>query len=296
MKDINRITFPSIPLIHHPVEDAFKIIADAGYKNVDIIDKPPHWSVFPDECDYKAMKEVADRHGLTISMVNGYFGGGISGRAGAWKHHPGFVFPNRHRYTEIGFASKDKKDIDMEMDQTKNAIDIAAYFGSKLLRFVPGDEDAAKLDQMVPLLKEMTKYAAEKGIIMVCENHDTGILGQPKTLVEMCEKVGMDNIGVIYEPLNLMEQAGLDYKKAFEVMRDIIKMVHLKDGYLDPVRRTYVATLFGEGDMDYGWVVNRLNAIGYTGYIGLEYEVAGFPVEKGAKQYLDGYKKLVGMA
>jgi sugar phosphate isomerase/epimerase len=295
MKDINRITFPSIPMIHIPYDEAFKILHDAGYKNVDIIDKPPHWSVFPDECDWKAMKASADKHGIHISGINGYFGGGISGRAGAWVHHPGFKFPNAHRYTKIGFASTDPKDIEMEMDQTRKAIECAAFFGSKLLRFVPGDEDAAKLDQMVPHFKEMCKYAAEKGVTMVCENHDWGILGQPKTLVTMCEKVGMDNIGVIYEPLNLMEQAGLDYKKAFEVQRDIIKMVHLKDGFLDPTRRTYVATLFGEGDFDYAWVVNRLDAIGYTGYIGLEYEVASYPVEKGCKQYLDAYKKMVGM-
>ena len=164
------------------------------------------------------------------------------------------------------------------------------------MRFVPGDEDPDKLDMMLPYLKEMTQYAEEKGIIMVCENHDTDILGQPETLVKMCEMVGSDHIGVIYEPLNLMEQAGLDFKKAFEVMRDIIKMVHLKDGFLDPTQRTYIPTLFGEGDMDYMWVVNRLEQIGYKGYIGLEYEVPGYPVEKGAKQYLDGYKKMVGMS
>jgi sugar phosphate isomerase/epimerase len=296
MKDINRITFPSIPLIHHPVDEAFKIIADAGYKNVDIIDKPPHWSVFPDECDYKAVKKSAEKHGLNITMINGYFGGGVSGRAGAWVHHPGFKFPNRHRYTEKGFASEDPKDIEMEMQQAKKAVDVAEFFGSKLLRFVPGDEDAGKLDKMVPHLREFAKYAESKGVTLVCENHDTGILGQPHTLVKMCEMIGQDNVGVLYEPLNLMEQAGLDYKKAFEVMRDVIKMVHLKDGFLDPTRRTYVATLFGEGDMDYEWVVNRLNAIGYKGFIGLEYEVAGYPVEKGAKQYLDGYKKMVGMS
>jgi len=295
MKDINRITFPSIPLIHHPVDDAFKIIADAGYKNVDIIDKPPHWSVFPDECDHKAVKALAEKHGLRITMINGYFGGGAHGRAGAWVHHPGFKFPNKSRYTEVGFASTDPKDIEKEKDQFIKAIDCAAFFGSDLLRFVPGDEDPKKLDKMIPHLKEMTQYAAEKGITLVCENHDTGILGQPKVLVEMCEKVGMDNIGVIYEPMNLMEQAGLDYKKAFEQMREIIKMVHLKDGFLDPTRRTYVCTLFGEGDFDYEWVVNRLDAIGYKGYIGLEYEVAGYPVEKGAKQYLDAFKKMVGM-
>ena len=94
MKDIDRLTFPSIPLIHHPVDEALEIISDAGYKNVDIIDKPPHWSVFPDECDHEKLKETAEEKGLRITMVNGYFGGGAAGRESAWKHHPGFKFPN----------------------------------------------------------------------------------------------------------------------------------------------------------------------------------------------------------
>ena len=296
MKDINRITFPSIALMHHPIDSAFKIIADAGYKNVDIIDRNPHWSVFPDEVDHELVKKTAEKHGLAIYMINGYFGGGAFGRLNAWKHHPGFDFPNKHRYTPIGFSSDDKKELEMELEQTKRAIDCAKLFGSKLVRFWPGDEDVKKLDKMIPWLKEMTNYAQQKGITMVCENEDIGILGQPRKLVEMCNKVGSDHIGVLYEPLNLVVESGVDYKEAFEIMRDVIKMVHLKDAYYDPIRRTYIPTLFGEGEMDYRWVVDRLNAIGYKGNIGLEYEVEGYRAEKGAKQYLDGYKKLVGMS
>ena len=59
------------------------------------------------------------------------------------------------------------------MRQTKQAIDIAEYFGSKMVRFTPGDDDPAKLDKMLPYLKEMVTYAASKNIVMVGENHGT---------------------------------------------------------------------------------------------------------------------------
>ena len=55
--------FPAYHLINYRPEQAFKIIADSGYKNVDIIDKPPHFSVFEDEVDYKALKKFADDAG-----------------------------------------------------------------------------------------------------------------------------------------------------------------------------------------------------------------------------------------
>jgi sugar phosphate isomerase/epimerase len=295
MFDINRVTFPSIPLINYRPEQAFKIIADAGYKNVDIIDKPPHFSVFNDEVDYKAVKKLADAAGLKITTVNGYFGGGAEARLSNWKYHPGLTFPNKARYTSVGFSSDDPKEIEEEMRQTKRAIDIAEFFGSKMVRFTPGDDDPDKLDKMLPYLKEMVNYAASKNIVMVGENHGQGILGTPRVFVEMCEKIGSDYVGVLYEPLNLVEECDQPYQKAFEIMRDWIKMVHLKDAYLDPTQRAYIATFFGEGEMDYEWVMNRLDAIGYKGYIGLEYEVPGYPVEKGARQYLEGFKKLVGV-
>jgi len=107
MVDVSRFTFPSIALIKHSPDDAFRMIAGAGFKNVDVLEKMPHLSIHADECDPANVKAAADKHGLRITAVNSYVGGGVVGRAGAWLHHPGFVFPNKDKYTHDGFASKD---------------------------------------------------------------------------------------------------------------------------------------------------------------------------------------------
>jgi sugar phosphate isomerase/epimerase len=208
-------------------------------------------------------------------------------------HHPGFVFHNRERYTEVGFASADPKDQEREVKDAVYVIDQAAYFGSRVVRFVPGDEDPEKIDYMLPCLKEIARYAEQKGVYLACENHETGILGQPHTLVKMFEKVGSDHMGVIYEPLNLMDQAGVDWRKAFEVMRDHIVHVHIKDGRLDREVRSYVPTLMGEGEFDWLWLLDRLDDIGYKHEIALEYEVAEVPPEEGIKQFYNGFLKMV---
>jgi sugar phosphate isomerase/epimerase len=293
MFDASRLTWPSIPLIKHQPDEAFAIIADAGFKNVDVLEKMPHFSIFPDECDPKALKAAADKHGLRITAINAYVGGGVHGRAGAWVHHPGFQFPNKERYTEVGFASDNPKDQAREVKDAVYVIDQAAFFGSRLVRFVPGDEDPAKIPHMLPCLKEIARYAEQKNVYLACENHETGILGQPQTLVDMFEKVGSDHMGVIYEPLNLMDQAGVDYRKAFEVMRDHIMHVHIKDGRLDLATRTYLPTLMGEGDFDWLWLMDRLDATGYKHEIGLEYEVVEVPPEEGIKQFYNGFLKMV---
>ena len=289
MLDVSRLSFPSIALLKHPVDVAFGMIAAAGYKNVDVLEKMPHLSLHADECDPVTVKAAAEKHGLHISAVNSYVGGGVVGRAGAWLHHPGFEFPNQHKYTYNGFVSDDPEDLERELQQVFRAIDIGASFGSRVVRIVPGDDDPSNIDKIVPWFKKCAEYAEQKGVYLAGENHDMGILGQPAKMVEFCEKVGSKHIGVIYEPYNLMEQAGFDYRKAFEIMREHIVLVHFKDGRLDPEKRTYVPTLMGEGEFDFLWVMRRLDEIGYDGELALEYEVAEVPPEEGVKQFYDGF-------
>jgi sugar phosphate isomerase/epimerase len=289
MVAVSRLSFPSIALIKYPPGEAFEMIAAAGFKNVDVLERMPHLSIHPELCDPATVKAAAEKHGLRISAVNSYVGGGVVGRAGAWLHHPGFDFPNQHLYTYNGFASDDPEELETELQQVYRAIDVGALFGARVVRIVPGDDDPAKIDKIVPWFQKCAQYAQEKGVYLAGENHDTGILGQPEKMVEFCEKVDSDHIGVIYEPYNLMEQAGYDYRKAFEVMRDHIVLVHFKDGRLDQEKRTYVPTLMGEGEFDFRWVMKRLDEIGYAGELALEYEVAEVPPEEGVVQFFTGF-------
>ena len=293
MVDLTRLTFPSIAFIDYPLEKAFKLIADAGFKNTDVLEKHPHFSIHADEFDPAELGEVAQEYGLGIPWLNTYVGGGQDSRASAWLHHPGFEFTNRDRYTPVGFASEDEEELEAELQQVFCAIDIAVDLGSRGIRFVAGDDDPAKLDKYVHWLKRCAAYAEDKGILMATENHDAGIMGTPELLVELFEKVGSPNVGVIYEPYNLMEQASYDYRKAFEVMREHILHVHFKDGKLMADKRNYEPVLMGAGELDFRWVMKRLKEIGYEGEIALEYEVADVPPEDGVKQFYSAFKHMM---
>ena len=291
--DISRVTAPSIALIHLPIEKAFETLADIGFKKVDLLEKMPHFSLFDDECDVNEIKKAAAKYGLQICFLNTYVGGGAHGRESAWRHHPGFQFPNRDRYTSRGFASDDLDELKIEYKHVCRAIDLAVFLGARGIRFVPGDDDPEKIDKMVPWLKKCAAYDAKKGICMATENHDTGIMGTPEILVDLINKIGSPNVGIIYEPFNLLEQASYDYRKAFEVMREHILHVHFKDGKLFPDVRNYRPVMMGEGEIDFRWILERLEDIGYQHEIALEYEVAEVPAEQGLRQYLDNFFRLV---
>jgi sugar phosphate isomerase/epimerase len=291
--DISQITCCSIALINHPVDKAFELMAAAGYKNTDVLEKLPHLSLHPDEFDPEELRAASEKHGVRIANLNTYIGGGTSARASFWLECPDFELDNAQKYTELGFSSDDPKELEAELEMAYRAIDMGASLGVRTVRFVPGDEDPAKMDKIVPWLKRCAEYAEEKGVILVTENHGKLILGSPELVVEMLEKVGSPNMGVIYEPHNLMAQAGQDYRKAFETMRDHIKHVHFKDGRLVTRERNYEPTLMGEGEFDFCWVLRRLNEIGYQGELALEYEVPEVPADEGIKQFYDAFLEIM---
>jgi len=56
-----------------------KVIASIGYKKIDLLEKLPHLSLFPDECDPAALKAAAEAHGLQLTNLAAYPGGGPDG-------------------------------------------------------------------------------------------------------------------------------------------------------------------------------------------------------------------------
>jgi sugar phosphate isomerase/epimerase len=289
--DMTRVSACSIALIHHPPEKAFEIIAAAGYKKVDLLEKPPHLSLFPDDCDPAVVKAAAEAHGLQIANVGTYVGGGQAGRGVQWAIH-GFQGPSMGRFTSCGFSSDDPAELETELEQVRRAIDLAVFFGARSMRFFAGNDDPKTLDKSVPWFRRSAEYAAEKNMYMALENHGDGIAGQPELCVELAEKVGSPYFGMVYEPHNLMAEGGVDYRYALEVMKDHIVHVHFKDGA--PTDEGYGLTLMGEGEIDFPWIMEQLDALGYDGDIALEYELHTPPPETGLKQFYEALAAMMG--
>jgi len=280
----------SIALINYSPEKAFEIIAAAGFKKVDVLEKPPHLSLFPDECNPESIKAAAEVHGLKIANLGTYVGGGQAGRGVQWAIH-GFQATNKKRFTSCGFSSDDPAELETELDQVRRAIDLAVFFSARSMRIFAGNDDPKTLNKIIPWFQRSAEYAAEKNIYMGLENHGDGIAGQPELCRELAEKVGSPYFGVVYEPHNLMAEAGADYRSAFEIMKDHIVHVHFKDGA--PTDKGYGLSLMGEGEIDFRWIMEQLDALGYDGDIALEYELHTPPPDIGLKQFYDALAKMM---
>ena len=290
--DMARVSTCSIALNHLSAEEAFPIVAAAGHKKIDTHEKV-HLLIFADLVDIEKLKATADKNGLQIANLSTYAGGGLDGRATAYKFHKWKV-GTPERYTSTGFSSESQEECEEEFRQIKRTIDIAEFVGARSIRVVPGNDKAETIDKIVPWFKRASEYAAEKNVYMAMENHSAGIAGTPSLCVELAEKVGSPYFGILYEPGNLMYDTGTDYRAALETMKHHITHCHFKD--CKPVGDGYEMQHFGEGAIDFPWIVEQLEEIGYAGDYALEFELHDIPAEQGMKKFHDDFMALFDKA
>jgi sugar phosphate isomerase/epimerase len=85
---------------------------------------------------------------------------------------------------------------------------------------------------------------------------------------------------------------GTEYKSAFETFKDHIVHVHVKDGKYNAEGK-WERCMLGDGVIDYKWVWDHVEALGYDRDYALEFEVGNIePVETGYKKWLDTWAKM----
>jgi sugar phosphate isomerase/epimerase len=168
---------------------------------------------------------------------------------------------------------------DKEIEKVKKEIDLAVDVGATVIRVGPGHgENLDKIwDKIIPCLKEVTKYAEKKNIKIGMENHSGGIACKAEQAAKVCQEISSKYLGIIYEPGNLFG-ALEDYKKGFEIQKDYIVYVHLKDGYPhyfgndEYAPQRLFCTVFGKGELDIPWILQSLKETDYRGFVSVEYE------------------------
>lgn len=243
--DLARYSTCTYPLRDEPFPAAFARLAATGLTRLDVWGRTPHFSADPAECDPDAMLTAAAAAGVTIANLGTYCG--------------------------HDFDSDETAVVDAELAKTERTIALAQRFGARSIRVLPGHgEDPAVVEKVAPLFRQAAMMAEDAGIYLGMENHGGSIAGHPELARRLSELVGSKHFGVLYEPCNLLH-AGQDHRAAFEVFKEWITHVHLKDGRVTDqgFRRCHL----GQGDVDVPWCMEQLDAIGYEGDYALEYEI-----------------------
>ncbi|MDT0643242.1 sugar phosphate isomerase/epimerase family protein [Zunongwangia sp. F363] len=187
---------------------------------------------------------------------------------------------------EGDLASPDEEARKQAVENHKKWVDAAQKLGCHSIRvnlFGSEDRDVWKKSSVAGL-QDISKYAADKNINVLVENHGY-LSSDAKLLVEVMEEVNMENCGTLPDFGNFcLRREGGELWDA-PCVKEYPKYEGVEE--MMPYARAVSAKTFAFNDegeettIDYGRMLEIVKEAGYNSYIGIEYEGTGLPPEEG---------------
>ena len=159
------------------------------------------------------------------------------------------------------------------------------------MRIHPGKDRSRETGfALIPFFRHVAKEAERRNLWLGIETHG-GLSSDAPAMVELCEQVGSNRFGVLFDPCNCAAN-GVDYKQAWSIFNAHVTHVHLKDGRRLP-DGTWQRVHLGEGEIDASWLLNEIEKAGYAGDLAVEYEINDIePAETGLARWYEFCRRL----
>ncbi len=138
--------------------------------------------------------------------------------------------------------------------------------------FIPENPRDPVYVSLINVLKNVAKFCANNDQFFLFET------GQetPITLLRTIEDVGAENLGVNFDPANLLMYGKANPIDALDILGKYVRGVHAKDGeYPTNGRELGKEKPLGEGRVDFPKLISKLKSLGYAGAITIEREISG---------------------
>lgn len=187
-----------------------------------------------------------------------------------------------------------QSDVAGEVERVKGEVDVAAILGAPVMRhdvmygyyegYTGPKTFLAALDIIAPAIREVSEYAASKGIVTMSENH--GYIAQdPDRMLQLFTAVNCPNYRFLCDIGNFI-CADENSAVAVGKLKEHIAHVHVKDFFIrsgmepDPGRGWFQTragnyirgTIFGQGNIPTFQCLRLIRQSGYDGYVSLEFE------------------------
>lgn len=181
-------------------------------------------------------------------------------------------------------------------DEFKRAVEVAHKMDTKNIRmfsfYVPEGQGKQYKEQVFDRLGRFVDYAAANDAVLLHEN-EKGIYGEmAKECKELMETFYGDHFKGIFDFANFV-QAKQDTLEAYELLKDYIAYVHVKDALWE--NGSVVPAGMGDGNV--AAILKMLYARGFDGFLSLEphlFNFSGFAgLEKGKDAVTGGETKVL---
>ncbi len=151
----------------------------------------------------------------------------------------------------------------MTPDHLARLIDVAAFFGSHVLRFViDGPGYTPSVDEVVAVVREALPRLREAGVKLAIENHDRLAAAEFLEIVKLTDE---DQIGICLDSVNSMG-AGEAVRDVTTVLAPYTLNLHIKDFTVRRVSHmmgfVVEGTPAGQGMLDIPWLLEQVRAHG----------------------------------
>lgn len=184
------------------------------------------------------------------------------------------------------------------IETTKKTADFVAEMGLDTMAlhagFISEDTESDQFAEMVDVLREVSEYCADKGLNL---NLETG-QESAEALLEVLDRVDMDNLGVNFDPANMVLYGSGKPLPALRKVGGHVRSTHCKDAvWSDQPGETWGEEVpLGEGVVDMEEYVSILDDFGYDGPLTIEREIPPpqqiEDMKKGVKVLQDAKDKL----
>lgn len=183
-------------------------------------------------------------------------------------------------------------DIDAEIARVKECVDIASELGAPVMRHdiaraprdLPNYDYRSAIEEVAPIVKEITNYAKSKGVKTCTENHGF-FFQRPETIEELILAVNDENYGWLCDFGNFL-CADADPLTSVAISAPYTMHAHAKDFLFKsateikpvgfPIKTTggnYIrGTVIGHGIVPVASCIKALEKVGYDGFITVEFE------------------------
>ena len=164
--------------------------------------------------------------------------------------------------------------------------------GSPVIKEVLGDF----WDMILKKFEGPLRIAERENIILAIE---TCFINNPPTASlakKFIEKLGSDNLRVLWDPANTLYFNEVPYPDGYNLIKEYIVHVHIKDGVVDLPNCSFTMCPPGQGQVKtYPEILRSLEEDGYQGAVCIdnEYVPEGGTLEDGTRICFDELKKMV---
>ena len=157
------------------------------------------------------------------------------------------------------------------LSDTHKAIDLAGDVGAPRIRVFGGNipkgiTREAAIDLLVQSMQVVADHAAERGVVVCIETHDSWC--NPEHLAAVMKRVNHPAIAVNWDIMHPVRVAKVTIDEAFQSLKPWIKHIHFHDGSPD---NKLAMVPVGEGYVDHRRAVELLKANDYDSFLSGEW-------------------------